>query len=74
MKFQIGLHHGGGQLTFETTLDSNELIQQLETARTNNGLLDFTDTKGDRILIPADSVAYLLIPSERETKVGFGRA
>lgn len=73
MKFQIGLRHGGGQLSFETGLSQDQLRAQYQAARAENGLLDFTDTRGERVLLPADSIAYLLIPAERETRVGFGR-
>lgn len=73
MKFQIGLRHGAGLLSFETTFDADQLRQQFEEARESGGILDFTDTRGERALVPADSIAYVLIPSERELRVGFGR-
>lgn len=73
MRVQIGLRHGGGQIGFELELGADQLLEQLRVAQENNDILDFTDIKGERALIPADSVAYMLISPERETKVGFAR-
>lgn len=73
MRIQIGLRHGGGQVGFDIDSTADQLRQQFLEAQESNEFLDFTDTKGERALIPADSVAYILISPDRETKVGFAR-
>ena len=33
-----------------------------------------TDTKGDRVVIPASMIGYVLVPTSQSHRVGFGRA
>lgn len=70
MKVNIGMRHGGGQLSFDTTLSAEQLAEAL---RSSDEVLDLEDSRGDRALIPVESISYVLIPSERETRVGFAR-
>lgn len=67
------MRHGGGQLNFETDLSAEDLRKFLKASATTPDVLDLEDPKGDRALIATDSIAYVLIPSDRETRVGFGR-
>lgn len=73
MKIVIGLRHGGGQLSFELDWKEEDLVSELQKIRESDGLLDFSDVKGDRVLLPADSIGYILVPTETERRVGFGR-
>ncbi len=70
MRINIGMRHGGGQLTMDTTLSVEELKNALADS---SEVLDLEDTKGDRALVPVESVAFVMIPSERESRVGFAR-
>lgn len=73
MKILIGLRHGGGQLGFDISWDEEKLQAEFQAARDNNRTLDFTDAKGERALIPADSISYILVPAARDSRVGFAR-
>lgn len=70
MKINIGMRHGGGQLSLETALEPEKLREMLGSA---GEVLDLEDANGDRALIPVESISFILIPTERESKVGFAR-
>lgn len=70
MRINIGMRHGGGQLVLDTELSAETLR---ETLRDRDEVLDVEDAKGDRALVPVDSISYVLIPSEKESRVGFAR-
>lgn len=70
MRVNIGMRHGGGQLTMDTPLSVEELREALASG---SAVLDLEDTKGDRALVPVESIAFVMIPSEREARVGFAR-
>ncbi len=73
MRIQIGLRHGGGLLNFEVEQTADQFVEYLDSIRSGNGVIDLTDAKGDRSLVPFDSVAYISIPSDRNVRVGFAR-
>lgn len=70
MRINIGMRHGGGQLAMDTQLSIDELKQALAGG---TEILDLEDAKGDRALVPVESISFVMIPSERESRVGFAR-
>lgn len=74
MRIQIGLRHGGGLLSYELDQDPDQFVASLERAQAAGTPLDLTDSKGDRTLIPYDSIAYVNMPADRDVRVGFARA
>lgn len=74
MKIVVGLRHGAGTFNFDVDWSDAEVLDRLSGATTENKVLDLTDVKGERMLIPASSIAYISVPKEEERKVGFVRA
>ncbi|GEM_PF-718757 len=73
MKVLVGLTQGAGQHGFDLDMSETEFLSALSAARNKTNVLDITDTKGDRILITAESIAFVQIRAEKDHKVGFGR-
>ena len=75
MEVRIGVVYTTRELTIETDDEVDAVTQTVERALANgSGVLWLTDTKGRRVGVPTDKIAYVEIGSEDESrKVGFGR-
>ncbi|GAA1606046.1 MULTISPECIES: DUF3107 domain-containing protein [Kribbella] len=73
MEVKIGVQHANRELVLESE-QSPEEVQELvaEALAGKTGLLQLTDEKGRRVLIPADRLAYVEIGEVSARKVGFG--
>ena len=74
MEVRIGVVYTARELTVETDETSDGLTAAIETAISKgDSLLWLTDTKGRRIGVPIDKIAYVEIASDAAgRKVGFG--
>ena len=74
MEFKIGVVYTPKELVLEVDGDSDALVANFDSAlRDGNPLVWITDTKGRRVGVPADKVAYVEVTHEDEAKrVGFG--
>ena len=73
MEVKIGVQHANRELVLEseqTPEEVQELVAEALTGKSN--LLQLTDEKGRRVLIPADRLAYVEIGEVSTRKVGFG--
>ena len=73
MEVKIGVQHANRELVLESE-QSPEEVQALvaDALAGKTGLLQLTDEKGRRVLIPADRLAYVEIGEVSIRKVGFG--
>ena len=71
MEVRIGVQHVAREITFETTLSADELVAAVKAAHEEN-VLELTDDKGGRIIIPTVSIGYVTTGVERKSGVGFG--
>ena len=72
MEVKIGVQHANRELVVETNLSSDEIEKTVTEARkTESGLLSLTDSKGRRIMIPADRLAYVELGTPTAGQVGF---
>ncbi|WP_076262554.1 DUF3107 domain-containing protein [Intrasporangium flavum] len=72
MEVRIGVQNVAREITFETTLSSEELLAAVKAARTSGDVLELTDDKGGRVLVPVASLGYVTTGAERRSGVGFG--
>ena len=73
MKLTLNFRHGIAPLTLDLRGSENEVLAQVKQAIDNDEVLDLTDSKGERVLVPASTIGYALVPSRPSTPVGFGR-
>jgi Protein of unknown function (DUF3107) len=73
VEVKIGVQHANRELVLESD-ESPEEVQKLveEALSGKTGLLQLTDDKGRRVLVPADRLAYVEIGEVSARKVGFG--
>ena len=73
MEVKIGVQHANRELVLESEQSPDE-VQELvaEALSGKSGLLQLTDDKGRRVIVPADRLAYVEIGEVSIRKVGFG--
>ena len=74
MEVKIGIQSIQRELVVETDGTAEEIERDLAAALSaagGPGLLAL-DTKGGRVLIPADKIAFIEFGSEQSRRVGFG--
>ena len=72
MEIFIGIRDNTRQLGFDVDMTESELMAKVhEALAATNGVLDLTDTKGQRTLVPAQALAYVQVADKSERRVGF---
>lgn len=69
---KIGILNVTREVSIESTLTGEEVSKKLSDALASNGLLDLSDEKGRRVIVPAQSIGYIDLGPENARKVGFG--
>lgn len=72
MDIRIGIKHSSRELSFESAQSPEEIEKLVEAALASSAkLLTLSDAKGNRYLVPSDSITYLEIGGEETRRVGF---
>lgn len=72
MEIFIGIRDNTRQLGLDVDMTESELMAKVhEALAAPNGILDLTDTKGQRTLVPAHAIGFVQIPAETKRRVGF---
>ncbi|HOA27648.1 MAG TPA: DUF3107 domain-containing protein [Arachnia sp.] len=72
MEIKIGITNIAREVTFETDATPDEVAQKVREAVAESSLLDLTDDKGRRILVPGERLGYVDLGSPSARAVGFG--
>ncbi|HWD77655.1 MAG TPA: DUF3107 domain-containing protein [Kribbella sp.] len=73
MEVKIGVQHANRELVLESDQTPDEVYQAVAAALDGKTqLLQLTDDKGRRVIVPADRLAYVEIGEVSTRKVGFG--
>lgn len=73
MEVKIGVQHANRELVLESEQSPEEVEKAVADALAGkSNLLQLTDEKGRKILVPADRLAYVEIGEVSIRKVGFG--
>ena len=73
MEVKIGVQHANRELVLESEQSPDEVQQAVADALSGkSALLQLTDDKGRRVIVPADRLAYVEIGEVSIRKVGFG--
>ncbi len=70
MEVKIGVQNSSRELIIDTNQTSDDVEKAVALA-VEEGLLSLTDTKGRRVIVPADKLAYVEIGSPSIGQVGF---
>jgi hypothetical protein len=70
MEVKIGVQNANRELVVDTDMTGDD-IEKAVAQSLESGLLSLTDTKGRRVVVPGDKVAYVEIGSPTVGQVGF---
>jgi uncharacterized protein DUF3107 len=70
MEVKIGVQNANRELVLDIDQSGDDVEKAVGQAL-ENGVLSLTDTKGRRVLVPADKLAYVEIGSPTVGQVGF---
>ena len=73
MEVKIGVKGSPRELVVETDSSSDEIAAALRAVvGDDDAVFELTDTKGRRILVPAEHIAFVEIGEQEQRRVGFG--
>lgn len=73
MEVKIGIKGAARDLVLDTDLTPDEVASAVRACvGDSQGLLELADSKGRRILVPSDKLAYVEIGEQEGRRVGFG--
>jgi hypothetical protein len=70
MEVKIGVQNASRELSIDTTLDA-EGVEKAVAQAVDGGLLVLSDSKGRRIVVPGEKLAYVDITTSLSGTVGF---
>ncbi len=70
MEVKIGVQNTNRELIIDSNQTSDDIEKSVAEA-VEQGLLSLTDSKGRRVIVPADKLAYVEIGSPSIGQVGF---
>ena len=72
MEVKIGVQNANRELIVDCDLESTELEKAIEAALSGSSpVLSLTDTKGRKVIVPSDKLAFVEIGSPAVGQVGF---
>lgn len=72
MEVKIGVQHSSRELTLETDASAQEVQDAVDAALSGGTLLRLVDSRGNIVLVPASTLAYVEVGAARKGGVGFG--
>lgn len=70
MEVRIGVQNASRELSIDATLDADEITAAVQKAL-DGGTLSLEDSKGRRLVVPGDKLAYVDISTSTAGQVGF---
>lgn len=73
MEITIGVQNVAREIVVDSDQSADEVAAAVSAALTGtSAVLDLTDSKGRRVLVPTASLAYVEVGAETKVRVGFG--
>lgn len=72
MEVKFGITDIAREVSIETSATPDEVADQVSRAVADGALVDLTDEKGRRVLIPAAKIGYVDLGAPAARAVGFG--
>ena len=71
MEVKIGVQNASRELNIDTTLDADGVEKAVVTALKDGGVFTLSDSKGRRVVVPGEKLAYVDISTSVSGQVGF---
>jgi hypothetical protein len=72
VEITIGVQNLAREIVVETDATADDVAARVSAALKDGSVLELTDAKGRRVLVPAATIGYVELGSEEQRKVGFG--
>ena len=72
MEITIGVQNLNREIVVETDASAEEVAAAVAKALDGGTVLDLTDNRGRRVLVPTATIGYVEIGAEEQRRVGFG--
>ena len=72
MEVRIGIQSVPRELILDTNVEAEDIERALSAAVTEGTLLVLYDDKGGKVMVPADTIAYVEVGAGPGRRVGFG--
>lgn len=72
MEITIGVQNSPREVSIDTDQTAEAVATAVTAALADNTVLDLTDSRGRRVLVPAATIAYIELGPEEKRTVGFG--
>lgn len=75
MEITIGVRNVARELTVEVSEDADtisEAVSKALSAKGDGATLEFTTTKGGRVIVPVAALGFVELGSDEQRRVGFG--
>ena len=73
MEVKIGVQDTARELLIESGSSADEVAEAVSAALTEGGVLTLHDSKGKRVIVPVDKLAYVEIGESGPRPLGFAR-
>ena len=72
MEVKIGVQHATRELVIDSSMSGDEIEAEVSKALTGeSGVLSLSDTKGRRVIVPSEKLAYVELGTPTAGQVGF---
>jgi hypothetical protein len=71
MEVKIGVIHASRELTIDPAIEPAELEELVRAALESGGVLSLSDSRGRRLVVPVDKLAYVEVAAGSAGPVGF---
>ncbi|MBN2176623.1 MAG: DUF3107 domain-containing protein [Demequinaceae bacterium] len=71
MEIRIGVQNISREITLESVLSTEELTKVISEALAGT-VLELTQAKGGKVIVPTAAIGYVEIGTEEKRRVGFG--
>lgn len=71
MEIRIGIQNVAREITFETDMTKDDVMEKVRAAVNDNANLELTDNKGGTVVVPAGVLGFVEIGDASARRVGF---
>jgi hypothetical protein len=72
VEIKIGMRQTNREIVLDSDRSREEVGELVAAALSDGALLTLDDTKGRRVMVPAEALAYVELGEEQTRRVGFG--
>jgi len=71
VEIRIGIQNVAREITFETDMTKDDVMEKVRAAVNDNANLELTDNKGGTVVVPAGVLGFVEIGDASARRVGF---